>query len=302
MLHCGLTHSVAFFCNHLKDFIMKITLKLKNGDFAFDVAKIAIKYTEDGIEMVESDTTVDTPVVAHPQAVQAAADIDLEKYITYPFIAVLEVPDIHRIYDYVNQTMSVTDFTAIISAVAEYMVTNHYTSSEKFITLIICYTAIAASLRIQSLVLELKFNYINMNSIRCLYDAIYTNADDAAEYRSIRTKLLNSTTIFTKAKPRIKSYSPAVIKSVSDALNAGYSILAVERWTSMSRVTICDINSGRHPLTIRDGKYVYPISHNAKWPTTPTSVSVRCCKKCGCLIPAIHVVCNPTIDYCPDCQ
>lgn len=197
---------------------MKITLKLKNGDFSFDVAKVAIKYTKDGVEIMESGTTINTPVVTHPHAVQKVADIDLEKYITSPFTAVLEVPDIHHIYDYVNQAMDITDFTAIISTVAEYMVTNHHAFSTKFVMLVICYTAIAAGLRVQNLVLALKLDYINMNNIKRLYTAIYTDTDDAAEYRFIRDRLSVTTAIFTKARPRTKAYNPDAITVVGNTI------------------------------------------------------------------------------------
>ena len=233
----------------------------------------------------------------HQHGVQSIADLSLKRYIAYPFVAVLEVPDIRRIYDSVSPTVCIMDFTAIIGAVAEYTVTDRHASLEKFIMLIICYAAIAANLCVIDLVLELGFNYINRDNIQYLYAVIRANA---VKYRSIRTKLLSSTTIFTEVKPQGKAYDFTFVKIVSEALNAGYRLIDIEKWTGMTSQYISMINTGKLNK-YRLAGYTYPINRNSKWPKAPTGISVKWCRKCNCLIPAIHVASNPTIEYCPDC-
>lgn len=306
---------------------MKLVLRLANTTATFEVSgEISTKYGADGIEVIESvnavpvtnavSTVSTTPVVntvkeVRDESLQAAVNNHEPQVLDA--VAVVDSlrsdKDIVAVRKILGKRLSDQQFSDVITAMDIYVQSIKCTSrigdwGKRIHTLAGASMCILAGYSYRETTALLTGNPILDYISKDIYSGL-RKGHGTATYKLLSQLLWPIGPISTSSsKPRvhteqeIQRYQQAV-----DALDVGYSVEAVSRFTGLNAAVIRAVRKNRYWAN-KYIKYqgIYPIGTLTAVPTTAKKLEVRVCKNCGMIIPATWRTSAPKVEYCMHCQ
>ena len=311
---------------------MKLVLRLANTTATFEVSgEISTKYGAGGIEVIESVnavpvtnvvSTVSTTSVVNTIEEVRSEDLQdgVDKHTSQTSARALanatavinslhDNKDIVAIRKTLGKRLSDQQFSDVITAMDIYVQSLKYTSrigdwGKRIHTLAGASMCILAGCSYRETTALLIGNPILDYISKDIYSGL-RRGHGTATYKLLSQLLWPIGPISTSSsKPRvhteqeIRRYQQAV-----DALDVGYSVEAVSRFTGLNVAVIRAVRKNRYWAN-KYIKYqgIYPIGTLTAVPTTAKKLEVRVCKNCGMIIPATWRTSAPKVEYCMHCQ
>jgi len=310
---------------------MKLVLRLANTTATFEVSgEISTKYGADGIEVIESVNTAPVTnavsTVSTAPAVNTAKevrDVSLQAAVNNhePWVPVNTLTnavavvnslrsdkDIVAIRKTLGERLSDQQFSDVITAMDIYVQSIKCTSrigdwGKRIHTLAGASMCILAGYSYRETTALLTGNPILDYISKDIYSGL-KRGNGSTTYKLLSQLLWPVPIITSSSRPRahtaqeIQRYQQAV-----DALDVGYSIGAVSRFTGLSVPVIRAVRKNKYWAN----KYIkyqgmYPIGILTAVPATAKKLEVRVCKNCGMIIPATWRTSAPKVEYCIHCQ
>ncbi len=304
---------------------MKLVLRLANTTATFEVnGEISTKYGADGIEVIESvnavpitnavstvstDPVVDTVKEVRGESLQAAVN-NHEPWVPNAVAVVDNLrsdKDIVAIRKALGKRLSDQQFSDVITAMDIYVQSIKNTSrigdwGKRIHTLAGASMCILAGYSYRETTALLTGNPILDYISKDIYSGL-RRGNGTASYKLLSQLLWPVPISNGSSKPRvhteqeIQRYQQAV-----DALDVGYSVEAVSRFTGLSVPVIRAVRKNRYWAN-KYIKYqgIYPIGSLTSVPATAKKLEVRVCKRCGIIIPATYKTTMANLNHCRYC-
>jgi hypothetical protein len=309
---------------------MKLVLRLANTTATFEVSgEISTKYGADGIEVIESVNAPVTNVVStastapiintteevHSEDLQDSVDEHTSRISARALANAAAVvnslhdnKDIVAIREALGEHLSDQQFDDVIAAMDIYVQSIENTARISSWDKRICALAgasmcILAGYSYQEATALLEGNPILNYMDKNIYSGL-RRGSNLKSYKLLAQLLWPESISSGLSKPRVHTEQEIRrYQQAADALDVGYSVEAVSRFTGLSVPVIRAVRKNRYWAN-KYIKYqgIYPIGSLTAVPTAAKKLEVRVCKNCGMIIPATWRTSAPKVEYCMHCQ